>query len=126
MAYAAGNALAGSLHGDSLWLFSLDGVLEPANVGGNEALSLNAVMELGNNADMVNGQQIYETACVACHGADGKTGHGGIDISATTDYPLIVNTILNGRNTMPPFGATFSARQVRDVARFVRENIVQD
>jgi len=123
LAYSAGNALAGSQHGDSLWLFSLNGTLDPVPAEGNATMSVSAVMELGNNADLVAGQQLYEAACVACHGEDGKTGHGGVDLTATTDYTLIVSTILNGRNSMPAFGATYSPRQVRDVAQYVRLKI---
>ncbi len=125
LAYSAGNALAGSQHGDSLWLFSLNGTLDPVVAGSNDSVSVSAVMGLGNNADLLAGQQLYETACVACHGADGKSGHGGIDLTATTDYELIVNTVLNGRNSMPAFGPTFSAQQVRDVAQYVRREIVK-
>jgi quinohemoprotein ethanol dehydrogenase len=34
--YSAGNSLIGSTHGDSVWLFSLDGDLGPAPAPGSE------------------------------------------------------------------------------------------
>jgi alcohol dehydrogenase (cytochrome c) len=33
VAYSAGNAFAGSVKGDSVWLFALDGTLEPTAPG---------------------------------------------------------------------------------------------
>ncbi len=125
LAYSAGNALAGSVHGDSLWLFSLDGTLDEVLTEGSGGLTVSQVMEAGRNADLVEGRQIYETACVACHGEDGETGHGGVDLTSTTDYTLIVTTILNGRNSMPAFGAIYSAEQTRNVAEYVRLRIAE-
>jgi quinohemoprotein ethanol dehydrogenase len=126
LAYAAGNVLAGSKHGDSLWLFSLEGALEQVLDGGDAASSVDQVLALGNNANLEDGETLYESACVACHGADGKTGHGGIDLTGTTDYELIVTTLLNGRNSMPAFGGVYSAAELRDVAQYVRKVIVKE
>jgi alcohol dehydrogenase (cytochrome c) len=33
VAYSAGNLFAGSIKGDSVWLFALDGTLEPVEPG---------------------------------------------------------------------------------------------
>ena len=39
VAYSAGNAFAGSAKGDSVWLFALDGTLEPVAPGSTTATS---------------------------------------------------------------------------------------
>lgn len=40
--YAAGNALAGTAHGDNLWLFGLDGTLGPVSAGGSSGAGQHA------------------------------------------------------------------------------------
>ncbi len=125
LAYAAGNVLAGSAHGDSLWLFALDGTLPPvaAPVAANTALAIVDVAP--GDADLVAGQQSFETACLACHGVDGKSGHGGADLTVSKlEVRAIAETIARGRGNMPPFAAIFTPEQLRDVAAYVSQTIV--
>ena len=123
LAYAAGNVLAGSRHGDSLWLFGLDGELGPLE----DAVTAGAPVSYtvaGGTADLVAGKQAYDTACFACHGADGKSGHGGADLSVTQMSPAAVAiTIATGKGNMPPFADIFTAEQLRDVAAYVTDTL---
>jgi alcohol dehydrogenase (cytochrome c) len=140
IAYSAGNALIGSARGDSVWLFGLDGTLPPAEPGtpaprtvpvpegatpANSAAAAAVDPEAFlSAADFANGQRLYEQGCVLCHGTDGKGGHGtGAPLDAVTDLAAAVKVIGNGRNTMPPFGATLTAEEIRDVSAYVWERL---
>ena len=135
IAYSAGNALIGSARGDSVWLLALDGALPPATAGtpvsrlaaaappavdtapANAAGSNAAVMAAANT---MRGKQLYEQACVVCHGADGKGGHGvGAPLAGFRDAAAAVRIVTSGRNTMPAFTNTFTADEIRDISAYV-------
>ncbi len=119
LAYAAGNVLAGSKHGDSLWLFALDGTLVPLEANAAVTVPVSYTVATGT-ADLAAGKQSYDTACFACHGADGKSGHGGADLSVTAlNAAGIAITIASGKGNMPAFADIFTPEQLRDVAAYV-------
>jgi quinohemoprotein ethanol dehydrogenase len=125
LAYAAGNVLAGSAHGDSLWLFALNGTLAPAQTASSATSQVMPLAIAQGEPNFVAGKQTYDTACLACHGVDGKSGHGGADLTVSKlDFTAIATTIARGRNNMPAFSAIFSEEQLRDVAGYVREKII--
>jgi len=125
LAYAAGNVLAGSKHGDSVWLFALDGTLEPVAAAAPSAASLAYTVAAGT-PDLDAGKQSYDTACFACHGADGKSGHGGADLTVTLlDAAAIAVTIAGGKGNMPAFADIFTPEQLRDVAAYVAARLQQ-
>jgi quinohemoprotein ethanol dehydrogenase len=117
VAYSAGNLFAGSPKGDSVWLFGLDGTLPPAPPPGAAMLF---TRETEGTADAVAGRAVYETACVFCHGEQGEGGHGGgKTLAAAVNAALIIQTVSEGRNAMPPLGAALTSEQIRDVAAYV-------
>jgi quinohemoprotein ethanol dehydrogenase len=117
VAYSAGNLFAGSPKGDSVWLFGLDGTLPPAPPPGAAMLF---TRETEGTADAVAGKAVYETACVFCHGEQGEGGHGGGKaLAAAVNAALIIQTVSEGRNAMPPLGAALTPEQIRDVAAYV-------
>ena len=134
IAYSAGSALLGSPRGDSVWLFALDGKLTPAQAGtpvSRQAVApppadavpprvdAAAAPRLAD-ADLVRGKQLYEQACVVCHGADGKGGHGvGAPLTGVSDLAAAIRTVTSGRNNMPPFSASLTSEQIRDVSGYV-------
>ena len=125
LAYAAGNVLAGSKHGDSLWLFGLDGTLPPMEETPTPDAQISFSVADGE-ADLAAGKQSYDTACFACHGVDGKSGHGGADLTATVlNTAGIANIIATGKGNMPPFADIFTPEQLRDVAGYVAARIQQ-
>jgi mono/diheme cytochrome c family protein len=74
----------------------------------------------------VLGKQLYEQACVVCHGADGKGGHGvGAPLTGVTDVAAAVRTVTSGRNSMPPFSMSFTPEQIRDVSGYVVSALAQ-
>jgi quinohemoprotein ethanol dehydrogenase len=115
---SAGNTFAGSPAGDSLWLFSLDGALPPSEAP--QALAAKATALTLKGGDTAAGAQVFMHYCAACHGEEGKGGHGaGPDITKVAAPELVANTVISGKNNMPPFAATLTFAQIRDVAAYV-------
>lgn len=124
VAYSAGSVLAGTAKGDSVWLFGLDGRLLPAAERDTEARPAPAAAPAVATTGPVSGAQIFQQACVPCHGADGKGGHGGgAPLGKATDLALVIKTVREGRNTMPPFGAALSAEQIQAVGQYILEGL---
>jgi len=126
LAFSAGHALIGSARGDSVWLFGLDGTLPPAPPGATVSRQTSAppasTAPRVADANLVRGRQIYQQACVVCHGEDGKGGHGvGAPLDGARDFAATIRTVTAGRNTMPAFSASFTAEQIRDVSAYVVE-----
>ena len=129
IAFSAGSALLGSARGDSVWLFGLDGTLPPAPPGTPVPRNAAAVPPSDTTppvaarpANLAEGQRLFAQACVVCHGEDGKGGHGGgAPLDGLKDLAATVQTVTTGRNTMPPFSASFTSEQIRDVSAFVVE-----
>jgi quinohemoprotein ethanol dehydrogenase len=126
IAFSAGSALIGSARGDSVWLFGLEGTLPPA-AAGTPASRLTAVPPPpveAMAASLARGKQIYEQACIVCHGADGKGGHGvGAPLIDVRDFATAMQTVAAGRNAMPAFSAAFTPEQMRDVSVYVVETL---
>jgi alcohol dehydrogenase (cytochrome c) len=123
-AYSAGNLFAGSAKGDSVWLFSLEGTLD-AVAPASSVMTFSGLAT--GAADVANGATVYKAACVYCHGDEGTGGHGGgPTLANATSIGAFVQIVSEGRNTMPAFGATLSAEQVRDVSTYVIEQLIQD
>ena len=132
IAFSAGNALIGSARGDSVWLFGLDGTLPPAAPGtpvsrtaAPASDTTAAAARAGSVVDLVRGRQVYEQACVVCHGTDGKGGHGvGAPLVGLKDLGTTMQTVTSGRNnTMPAFGTSLTPDQIRDVSAYVVETL---
>jgi mono/diheme cytochrome c family protein len=125
IAFSAGNALIGSARGDSVWLFGLDGTLPPAAAGTPASrLAVAPTPARTTVANIAAGQQLYEQACVICHGTDGKGGHGGgAPLVGVKDLSAAIRTVSAGRDNMPPFGSSFTPDQIRDVSAYVIETL---
>ena len=55
-----------------------------------------------------------------CHGADGAGGHGGgAPLVALKNLAATIQTVTAGRNNMPPFSASFTSEEIRDVSAYV-------
>ncbi|MEY4640960.1 MAG: hypothetical protein RLZZ227_954 [Pseudomonadota bacterium] len=125
--HPGGAAFAGSVRGDTIWMFSLDGRLEqevaaaPAQAPGPRA-PVSIPVELVANVD--NGAAIYASACKACHGDSGQGGQGGgaplNNLNLTLSQIMLV--IDGGRNTMPAFDV-LSDQDLLDVSSYVQDSL---
>ena len=117
VAYSAGNLFAGSAKGDGVWLFGLDGTLDPAPAPSTAALVTRADEAA---ADPQRGKEVYATACVFCHGEQGDGGHGGgKPLVDANNAAIVAQVVTDGRNEMPAFAAALTGQQIRDVAAYV-------
>ncbi|HEY5667005.1 MAG TPA: PQQ-binding-like beta-propeller repeat protein [Gammaproteobacteria bacterium] len=119
VAYSAGNLFAGSAKGDSVWLFALDGTLDPVPAP-DELMTLSEAAT--GAADLANGRVVYDSACTFCHGATGEAGHGGGPaLTGSSELGRVIQVVSEGRGEMPALGASLSPEQIRDVAGYVLE-----
>jgi quinohemoprotein ethanol dehydrogenase len=115
---SAGNNFAGSPTGDSLWLFSLDGAVPPSPPP--QSLAAKATAISLNGGDASAGALVFTRLCSACHGEEGKGGHGGgPDITQVVAAELIANTVISGKGNMPSFAASLTFAQIRDVSAYI-------
>ena len=139
---AGGTALAGSKRSDGMWLFSLDGTIDPLPRGSADPAGQFPPRGLGPGgvpgpatgagtgappaaakagpADIAKGTEIYTTTCVVCHGANGQGGsHGGAKLTHTLTRESIANVVTRGRNDMPAFGSALSGEQLQSLTEYV-------
>jgi quinohemoprotein ethanol dehydrogenase len=115
---SAGNNFAGSPSGDSVWLFSLQGTVPPSEPP--QALAAKATAVSLKGGDPAAGGQVFAQYCAACHGEEGKGGHGaGPDITQVAAMELVATTVISGKNNMPAFASVLTFAQIRDVAGYV-------
>lgn len=70
--------------------------------------------------DLASGEGIYKAACLACHGFDGRGGHGGgPTLLGKLDAEQIRAVTTTGRNNMPTFREIYDVNQLRDVSEYI-------
>jgi alcohol dehydrogenase (cytochrome c) len=136
--YAGGNALAGTTHGDNLWLLGLDGLLGPAAKPTGAGAAIGHAGEATGNSkpaspngggaggNVAAGAQIFANNCAGCHGPSGHGGNGGPDLTAipsAKDFAVVVKQVANGGAGMPAFKGQLSNAQINDVAAYVTKKI---
>jgi mono/diheme cytochrome c family protein len=103
----------------SAWLALAGAAFCAGNVlaqAGSEAASAQAPVS--------EGRQVFDSACVACHGYDGRGGYGGgVPLDQVRDVALIYATVTDGRGNMPPLGDLLSQEQIRAVADFIVKDL---
>jgi alcohol dehydrogenase (cytochrome c) len=126
--YSAGNLFAQSPRGDSVWLFSLDGTLGPAERPATADAGGSAVPPPveGRAPDAALGRRVYTQACIFCHGSGGSGGHEGpslVTAAAAGDADTIRGIVGGGGRLMPAFGSLLSPAELDDVAAYVAEEL---
>jgi alcohol dehydrogenase (cytochrome c) len=131
---SGGNSLQATPHGDSLWLFGLDGKLGPAPTPGKGS-GVQHAGEGGKKSssaakgDADAGKTVFQNNCVACHGATGHGGNGGPDLTAipsAKNYNRVLGQVENGGGGMPAFKDQLSSKQIADVATYVTQKITNN
>ncbi len=126
---SAGNSLAATAHGDSLWLFSLDGTMGPAAAPGAGSGTEHAGEGGGGSqktGDAAAGATVFADNCAGCHGVDGTGGNGGPDLTAipsAKDAATVTKQVQNGGGGMPAFKGQLSDQEIQDVTAYVTEKI---
>ena len=139
---SGGNSLQATPHGDSLWLFALDGTLGPAPTPGKgsgtqhggEGGGKKGTKSPGKSAahakgDAAAGKSVFADNCVSCHGADGHGGNGGPDLTSipsAKNYNRVLAQVENGGGGMPPFKGQLTPKQIADVATYVTQKITNN
>lgn len=82
----------------------------------------------GDDAELVEGQQVYASQCASCHGVQGEGGRGkqlseGTVLSAFPSPSDQLELVVNGSGQMPAFGKRLSEEQLAAVTRYTREVI---
>ena len=131
---SAGTLFGGGKKGDSVWLFSLAGKLEslpinspPPRMPGVETAPAPATVMPAGDPNLGQGKELYGRFCVACHGDEGKGGHGGGAslVDASRDMNVIFTTALNGKNqNMPPFRGALKPEELRDIAGYISKELI--
>lgn len=69
----------------------------------------------------VDGEKIYKTYCVTCHGLYGDMGASGAFNLQTSTLSLDerIQVITHGRNVMTPFESLLSEEKIKAVAEYV-------
>jgi PQQ-dependent dehydrogenase (methanol/ethanol family) len=124
---SAGNSLMASAHGDSLWLFSLDGTMGPAPAPGAGSGTGHAGEggEQGTG-DPAAGKTVFADNCAGCHGVSGTGGNGGPDLTAipsAKDEAAVLKQVQKGGGGMPAFEGTLTQKQIQDVTAYVTQEI---
>jgi quinohemoprotein ethanol dehydrogenase len=138
--HAGGGVFANAKRGDTVWMFSLDGTIDPVppaapgrgagpgpgpapgpNTAPRQSPAPPAAAMPPRALDVDNGARIYKTACVPCHGENGRGGHGGGPplVGRGLDSAKIISVTSTGRNNMPAFAATYSADDLRDISGYI-------
>ncbi len=103
--------------------FSKPGLVVPDATDSVTVSDPNAVDIIDQNADVTlkNGQAIFNAACVACHGIDGKLGVGDAkDLTVSTlSHSEKIDIITNGKGLMTPFKGQLTEQDIEAVATYV-------
>jgi quinohemoprotein ethanol dehydrogenase len=134
-AFSAGTLFSPGPRGDSVWVFSLDGTMDeitedaaatPAQPSQLSSEQLLAELPSGD-ANLESGHLLYRTTCLPCHGETGRGGEGlGAPLTDQLTLGDIVNRLTYGRNQMPAFGAILEKEQIRDVAHYVKDELLKE
>jgi quinohemoprotein ethanol dehydrogenase len=130
---SGGNSLQATPHGDSLWLFGLDGTLGPAPTPGKGSGTQHAGEGGKKSAaapgDAGAGKTVFASNCVSCHGATGHGGNGGPDLTSipsAKNKNRVVGQVTNGGGGMPAFKGQLTSKQIADVAAYVTQKITNN
>ncbi|MDP3737660.1 MAG: PQQ-binding-like beta-propeller repeat protein [Hyphomonadaceae bacterium] len=127
---AGGHIFSTLKSNDGVWLFALDGAMQPLPADVTKAIGPRGVAVFApppavpstRKADVKHGEEIYRTVCMACHGENGEGGHeNGPPLPKTLTIDSIMYTADAGRNDMPSFRGTYNAGDFHDVASYIHD-----
>jgi cytochrome c6 len=73
------------------------------------------------------GGEIYENYCATCHGEQLQNNSGGVTFDLrrlkSDEYPRFVNSVMNGKNKMPPWKGVLNETQINDLWAYIRATV---
>ena len=134
---SAGSIYSPGKHGDSVWLFSLEGDIEQqineevvqdsSNLRPSaDTPTITRIEPLAERSPNIEaGQAIFNQICAACHGPNGEGGEAGVELRGKTFTTSDIMTLATfGRNTMPAFSYAYSRDQLHDVATYIIDGLL--
>jgi mono/diheme cytochrome c family protein len=79
-------------------------------------------------ANLTAGKQVFANNCATCHGATGRGGNGGPDLTtipSAKQLSVVVKQVTNGGAVMPAFKGQLTSAQINDVAAYVTQKITK-
>ena len=80
-----------------------------------------------NAQQAVKGESIYSDYCWTCHGERLRNPGGGTSFDLRRlrpdDYSRFVNSVLNGKNTMPPWRGVLDTEQINSIWAYIRATV---
>lgn len=77
---------------------------------------------LALTGDATAGEAVFSDNCAVCHAADGSGGTGP-NLANESVGESAVNTVLNGKESMPSFGDSLSDQDVADLFAWLDQNV---
>jgi mono/diheme cytochrome c family protein len=73
------------------------------------------------------GKEIYSDNCATCHGEQLRNTSGGVTFDLRRlrpdEHERFVNSVLNGKNQMPPWRGVLEMDQIEDIWAYVRATV---
>ena len=75
-------------------------------------------------------QDIYKANCQGCHGPSGRASMVGKGMGARNfrdpavlkvPVSMLAKIIANGKNQMPPYQGTLTAKEIKDLAKYIKD-----
>jgi mono/diheme cytochrome c family protein len=75
-----------------------------------------------DQAKAAEGEQVYHTYCATCHGEKLVSSGQTFDLRRLTaaDRPRFENSVLNGKNQMPPWKGALSEAEIDQIWHYIR------
>jgi len=81
------------------------------------------------HAEAEAGAAIYDDYCSRCHGEGLRNTSGGVSFDLRrlrpNEHERFVNSVLNGKNQMPPWRGVLAPEQVEQVWAYIRATVDQ-
>ncbi len=128
--HAGGSVFGDGERGDGIWMFSLNGTMDPVDPQAQAALQAAAVSgpvpapDTDYVADRGRGETLYRDGCLPCHGYDGEGGEGGgAPLTGGLEIADIMAVVHTGRNRMPSFAGVYEAEELQDLAAYIHDTL---
>lgn len=74
-----------------------------------------------------DGERLYSDYCSSCHGEELRNTSGGVTYDLRrlkpADHERFVNSVLNGKNQMPPWRGALEPEQIEAIWAYVRATL---